>query len=56
MMSVVGENMLGCWWIQFQVGDTFEMARIVRLRGSVMMEGGCANQYIKVRDKLTAPT
>src|SRR2546421_6762279 len=48
--------MPGCWWIQFQVGDTFEMARIVSLEGKIIIQGGCSNQDIKIRNKLTAPT
>ncbi len=48
--------MLGCWWIQFQIGDTFEMARIVGQDGQIMMQGGGSNQHIKIRDKLTSPT
>jgi len=44
------------WRIQFQVGDTFEMARIVGQEGKIIMQGGWSNQDIKIRNKLTAPT
>ena len=46
--------MLGGWWIQFQVRDAFEMARIVGKNNQLMMGSGGSNQDIKIGDQFTS--